>query len=157
MATKTNLENGDTIKTVNIEGKEVSSVDGNVFTVTKSGLRKGEDEKRTAMASRTFITREEIDTAIEQTGGNIGAMETEQVCLDANQTYREDAINQCSSEIRGDGANPIVSQAKLLAKLINSMSVEKAQGYVAQIADEPELIEALTEILGVDKMESLQS
>ena len=152
---KVKLENGATVKTVNIEGKEVSSVDGNTFTVTKYGTRKGEDEIRGATASRPIITREEIDALVEVSPA-VGDFGLEDVCLQFNQTQREDAINSANAEIRGDGVSPELSKAKTFVQLIKKSTPAEAKE-ILEFAEATGSADALIELLGEEKVDAIRA
>ncbi len=154
---RTKLENGDVVKTVDIDGKEVSSVDGNVLTVQKWGKRKGEEdgETREATASRTIITREDIDAAVEAQPV-IGGFGTEEILLQFNQVQREDAVNSANAEIRGDGSSPEMGKAKKLAKLMEQMSLSEAKDYV-ELAEAGDFGDALEEVLGAERLAEIRT
>ena len=152
---KVKLENGATVKVVQTEGKELSGVEGNVFTVVKYGTRKGEDEVRTATASRPIITREEIDALVEVSPA-VGDFGLEDVCLQFNQTQREDAINSANAEIRGDGQSPEVSKAKTFVKLMEKSTLAE-QKELLEFAETSGVGEALIELLGAERMEAIHA
>ncbi len=152
---KVKLENGATVKTADTEGKEVSSVEGNIFSVTKYGTRKGEDEIRSASASRPIITREEIDALVEVSPA-VGDFGLEDVCLQFNQTQREDAINSANADIRGDGVSPEVSKAKTLVQLIKKSTLAEAKMFL-DAAEATGAGEALIELLGEEKVDAIRA
>ncbi len=152
---RTKLEDGAVVKTVNMDGKEVSSVEGNVLTVTKWGTRGDEEEKREATATRVIVPREEIDVAVE-TLPTIGGFGTEEILLQFNQVQREDAVNSANAEIRGDGSSPEMAKAKKLAKLMEQMSLSEAKDYVA-LAEAGDFGDALEEVLGVERLAEIRA